>query len=223
MHAGLTHPRPVSARMAILIGCILASLVPVCQGDPLQIAQAGSIDPPGSESQDDPLVLRQEAVPDGNAQDALERKFLVTKAVIRCGATDILVTTSCVPGVSPYCFSQEISLVNRTTRTAATVSYPHPFRNGKEGFVTNLLCLKAGNDFYVMVESSNFSNCLSCAWWDVFSNQGKYLGSTKGEVNDGAFTAKKLPVPLTQLLFNATKTEVVEVSGLHISRPEPDE
>jgi hypothetical protein len=230
-----THPGATSTRTAVLIGLFLGSFIPLSQGDPvdaasiaplqiapIQIAQAGSFDPPGSDTEDDPLVLRQQPVPDSNAQDALARKFLVTKAVLRCDVADILVTTSCVPGVSPYCFNQDVSLVNRSTRAAATVSYPHPFRNGKEGFVTNLLCLKAASDFYVMVESSNFENCLSCAWWDVFSNQGKYLGSTKGAINDGTFTPKKLPVPLTQLLFNATKTEVIEVSGLHISRPEPD-
>jgi hypothetical protein len=171
----------------------------------------------------DPPASPQQPVPDNGALDFLETKFSVTKAVVKCGRSDILVTTACIPNDETYCFSQDVSFVSRGTNQAMTISYPHPFRKGNPTFVMNALCLKAESEFFVMLESTNFDNCLACAWWDVFTADGIYLGSTAGMANDGSFVVKKLPAALLRLLFNASQREVIEVSGLHISRPEPAE
>jgi hypothetical protein len=222
MSIHLGQARRILAGPAVLVCLILVS--PVTNGE---ADQAGGAAPGEPITQDDdpqteiPLASPPVPVPDGNAQDAREEKFVVTKAVLKCDVIDILVMTSCIPHEVAYCFRQDVSFVGRGANAATTISYPHPFRKGNEAFVTNVLCLAADRNFYVMLESTNFDNCLTCTWWDVFTHQGKYLGSTQGIIQDGSFASKKLPPALARLLFKASDSMVISISGLHVSRPEP--
>jgi len=234
MYIRLMHAGRSLARLGFMIGWLFGSTTTISEGDPVnetpdhakgalaESARAADTILPIAQNADPPASSQQPA-PDNGATDPAETKFDVTKAIMRCDDTDIIVTTSCIPNAETYCFSQSVSFIKRGTNQAATISYPHPFRQGNPAFVMNALCLKVKSDFFVMLESTNFDNCLACAWWDVFTADGTYLGSTTGMANDGSFALKKLPAVLSQLLFNASKTEVIEFSGLHISRPEPAE
>jgi hypothetical protein len=221
MSIHLGYARRSLAGSALLVGLFLVSPLTTGEAD-----QAGGARPGELVAQDDdpqteiPLASPPVPVPDGNAQDARERKFVVTKAVLKCDVIDILVMTTCIPNEVAYCFRQDVSFVGRGANAATTISYPHPFRKGNEAFVTNALCMAADKGFYVMLESTNFDNCLTCTWWDVFTHQGQYLGSTQGIIQDGSFAAKKLPATLARLLFKASDTMVISVGGLHVSRPE---
>ncbi len=68
--------------------------------------------------------------------------------------------------------------------------------------------------FYVLVQNTNYANCKDgCEWMDLYTYNGKYIGSTKGVSR--AMT--KNFIPLTRKYITAVKKSSV-LSESFISR-----
>jgi hypothetical protein len=95
-----------------------------------------------------------------------------------------------------------------------TIRYHHHReRFSDQSFVASINCSKVDGKFYVLLESTNFGNCNNCEWYEVFSPDGTYIGSTPGMSEDDKITFKPLLRSLEESL-----ERVQEQSSLDISR-----
>ncbi|MYN40373.1 hypothetical protein GTP55_13405 [Duganella sp. FT109W] len=104
-----------------------------------------------------------------------------------CAPAKISIDTQCEEKEQdlPYCHTQSVQFDAHGTKTA--VVYKYQFNRGNQQFITTGECYRKNDTSYVVLSSTNFGNCSVCEWADVFTPQGKYLGSTAGMFDDANF------------------------------------
>ena len=135
-------------------------------------------------------VARPGDLPDAGIQSSFSREDVLT-----CGDTVILARTTCSStsdGAPPRCTQR---LVFRPESGAErSVGYvPGLTRHGGEPFLNQLSCNRVGESFYAIASIGNFSNCANCEWIDVFSRQGRLVGSTPSIARALKLPPRKLP------------------------------
>lgn len=111
----------------------------------------------------------------------------VTVSNLTCGEKKIVIQTTCIekePDL-PYCPIQTISFSN--SKNSQAVAFKHQFNGGNQPFIVGAECHVRGSKVFVLLRNTNFGNCQVCEWTDVFSAEGKYLGSNKGMFNGEGF------------------------------------
>jgi hypothetical protein len=141
-------------------------------------------------------------------------------AAIQCGESDVIVTSSCT---SDYCFNQNVTFINRTTRRTRSLNYVHFMQKAAIITISTAACVKAGASNYVLLEQHDGGNCTGCEWFDVFTPDGRYLGTSAGVTSEpGSGVTSDLPVrqrPLRRSLEKAIfaqyqqPTSTVDVMG----------
>jgi hypothetical protein len=205
------------AGMAMLSGLLLCHSAMISAADQITSDQVTGDQQQPVTGTDPQAPSPDRPAPDNSLRDSTAMNLLVEKAFLGCSGTEIRMTTLCLSGQG--CFSQDISFVNRRSSRATTISYPHSVKGGNQTFITNVICMKTADSLTIMLESTNFDSCETCAWWDVFTSDGDYIGSSPGMLNDGPFVWRKLPDNIAQGLFSEAGRVVVEIGGLNVMKP----
>lgn len=122
----------------------------------------------------------EEKSTESQIEDPTDKAYYAKYDSLACGAAHVSVVTLCYGGGNgpvPFCFDQTIDITVPTTHSSHGVHYAHPWRNGEPQAVVDLSCMVDGGFHYVVAESTNFGNCGSCEWRDVYTLKGDYLGS----------------------------------------------
>lgn len=80
----------------------------------------------------------------------------------------------------PICKKQEI--IFNTSKEKLKILYKPSTKNPYlQPMISNISCIKMNRNFYILVQNTNYANCkMGCEWIDLYSDTGKYIGSTKG-------------------------------------------
>lgn len=125
---------------------------------------------------------------------------------MQCGASRVSIATHCreVDDDMPYCDSQVLSVT--TGAEVRTTAYRLPLRNGDQPMIVGAACYAKGKDALLVLERTNFGNCMICEWRDVFSGTGVYLGSGEG-MNEGESLAHRALAPAVGARLRALEAD----------------
>lgn len=100
---------------------------------------------------------------------------------ISCGST-ITVATTCFEKMEalPFCHNQTVVLFNPSNEKSFGLSYNYTFNDGNQEFIANITCYTHNKERFIVITNTNFGNCRTCEWFDFYSSNGNYLGSTDG-------------------------------------------
>ncbi|MDM0061638.1 hypothetical protein QTH89_10535 [Variovorax sp. J22G21] len=136
-----------------------------------------------------------------------------TNALV-CGGSEVLIQTACVAssdGAPPPC-TQKLTFKKTDARDGPFINYvPKPVKNRDEPFVYQLSCNSRKRDFYVIAHSSNFGNCSTCEWMDVYTTHGRLMGSTPSATRSLQLPRKKLSKNLERLLDGSQESNSISV------------
>jgi hypothetical protein len=131
-----------------------------------------------------------------------------------CGGTEVVVQTACSvssDGIPPLC-AQKLTFKKTDARDGLSINYvPKPVKNRDEPFVTQLSCNSIKREFYVIAHSSNFGNCSTCEWMDVYTTQGRLMGSTPSATRSLKLPRKKLSKNLERLLDGSQEKRSISI------------
>lgn len=131
-----------------------------------------------------------------------------------CGENEIVISSTCVSNddanSDPYCFIQNVALVNQHSRKMKSFSYYYEGINQK--YIYGAKCIKTHGKHHVELESANLSNCEICEWSDYFDGKGEYVGSEKGRYGKTSFTRKPITLKNRKVIQNG---EIIQ--SIHIS------
>lgn len=139
---------------------------------------------------------------------------------MKCGTNTIKLVTSCVgPRETAFCSKQIISFYDDKMHNVKDIYYHHKKDQHDQSFIAEATCFKLRQQFLISLFNTNFSNCDSCEWIDLFDLNGSYIGSTKGISNDNNIVVKKIPQDIEDaILSNKGNYTAEEQSTLEISR-----
>lgn len=126
------------------------------------------------------------------SRDNYINNWFVKKDVLACGGRDVAIITSCIEKSSDlsYCFSQNVLFIQHEGDIVSNINYNHSFNDGDQQFIAQASCREFNKNYYVILSNTNFSNCKICEWADIFTNNGRYIGSTDGMVDAKNFKRK---------------------------------
>ena len=131
-----------------------------------------------------------------------------------CGGSEVLIQTACSvssDGAPPHC-TQKLTFKKSDVREGPSINYvPESAKNRDEPFVTQVSCNSIGRDFYVIAHSSNFGNCSTCEWMDVYTAHGRLMGSTPSVTRSLQLPRKKLSKNLGRLLDGSQEIKSISV------------
>lgn len=157
--------------------------------------------------------------PQGKERAGTEPALSVTD-VLACGQSRVSIKTMCstnADGAPPRCHQELTFKAESGTRRSAKYR-PRPTRISDEPFVNRLSCKRVHDNFYVVAYSGNFSNCAICEWMDVYSTNGKLLGSTPSIHRALALPPKKLPRSLERLLEHSQEAGAISIDRNHLEK-----
>jgi hypothetical protein len=136
---------------------------------------------------------------------------------LACGEAEIVVQTACSvssDGAPPLC-TQKLTFKKSDAREGHAINYaPKPAKNRDEPFVTQVSCHSIGKDFYVIAHSSNFGNCSTCEWMDVYTPHGWLMGSTPSVTRSLQLPRKKLSRNLARLLDSSQESKSISIDRI---------
>ena len=145
---------------------------------------------------------------------AEETTSLSNANVLVCGGSEVLVQTACSArsgGTPPHC-TQKLTFKKTDTRDGPAINYvPKLEKNSDEPFVNQLSCNSIGRDFYVIAHSTNFGNCSTCEWMDVYTTRGRLIGSTQSATRSLQLPRKKLSKELERLLNDSQEDKSISI------------
>jgi hypothetical protein len=111
----------------------------------------------------------------------LESKIHYTNIdILNCNKNKIIITSTCInrnkENSAPYCFSQSVAFFNKNKSLSRIQNYK--YNQESHSFIYQASCIRARNKFYIKLINSNLGNCSNCEWYDFFSNNGIYIGSS---------------------------------------------
>lgn len=113
-------------------------------------------------------------------EDPTDTAYYAKYDSMACGAAHVDIVTLCHGGGDgevPFCFDQTIDIILPATHSSHAVHYSHSWRSGAPHAVVGLSCMVKGSFHFVAAESTNFGNCASCEWRDLYTLKGDYVGS----------------------------------------------
>lgn len=117
---------------------------------------------------------------------------VVTASNLMCGGQKIIIQTTCVemePDL-PYCPVQNVKF--SSPKHSKIVTFKHEFNDGNQPFIVGAECHVKNSTAFILLRNTNFGNCQVCEWTDVFSAEGKYLGSNEGMFKGESFKRYQL-------------------------------
>jgi hypothetical protein len=117
---------------------------------------------------------------------------VVTASNLICADQKIVIQTTCMekePDL-PYCPVQTVSF--SSPKNSKIVAFRHEFNGGNQPFIVGAECHVKNSTSFVLLRNTNFGNCQVCEWTDVFSAEGKYLGSNEGMFKGESFKRHQL-------------------------------
>ena len=138
-----------------------------------------------------------------------------------CGGSEVLIQTACSAssdGAPPHC-TQKLTFKKSDARKGPSINYvPKPAKNRDESVVTQVSCNSIGRDFYVIAHSSNFGNCPTCEWMDVYTMHGRLMGSTPSVTRSLQLPRKRLSKNLERLLDGSQESNSISVDRVISTR-----
>lgn len=149
-------------------------------------------------------------------------KYFINKNFLRCGGKDVLILTSCVDDEESvsFCFNQHINIYDNKTSLSPSINYNYTFNESHEQFINHASCERVNGEVYLILRSATFGNCGRCEWIDVYSVNGKYIGSSEGMYDSRNFTHFPLSRKLGDLLLSTKASETASTEILDV-RPHP--
>jgi len=104
-----------------------------------------------------------------------------------CSDQKVLIQTTCQekePDL-PYCPVQSVTFSD--VKQSQAFTFKHAFNSGNQPFIVGAECHVRNGAAFVLLRNTNFGNCQICEWTDIFSANGRYLGSTEGMFGGESF------------------------------------
>jgi hypothetical protein len=162
-----------------------------------------------------------------SVRDPNNQRYYSSVHSLECGGKHIVASTHCVsveegPGV--FCYTQDISFIDLSSKSSSTLKYDHPWRDGTQNSISDISCRSARSRKFVLVASTNFGNCRTCEWYDVYTPDGKYVGTNRDAAKDdlkrdNPSRLSAIEEALDRALFrgsNETDSDSVEISRVPI-------
>ncbi len=152
---------------------------------------------------------------DGARQDS---GAFTKRQVLLCSAANVEVITSCVePRETAFCSSQKVIFGGAPNAKVIEYTHHRP-RYADQSFIASASCTEIDGKPYIVLGSTNFGNCDDCEWVDVYTIDGRYIGSTKGMTIDSKVPFLALPTQLSDALFGSNRAHISNRMEIDISR-----
>jgi hypothetical protein len=148
-----------------------------------------------------------------------------SQKMLPCGPHRFELVTTCAfaDNADSHCFRQALTFgtADGTSHRTMTIHYPK-VKRGDE-FVIGAFCVADRSRHYVVLQGSNFGSCSEgCEWYDFFTSDGRYLGSTTHIARSSSFKRrdifKRHPALTRRLIGRIRKNEVGD--GFDVGRGE---
>lgn len=125
-------------------------------------------------------------------------------AVLNCGEHRIAITLSCTEPADdePFCPAESFAFINKTTLKARFLNFNFSDMGGAPPVTHHVSCVLKNSMHFMIVKKHNTANCMGCEWSDVYSEVGKYIGSTDNIYRNKFFAYKRLPKSAISIIFD---------------------